>query len=153
MKNEKEKVFQALHDLVATCNDAAEGYGKAAKGVHDHEVSDYLARISGERARFASEVSDALAKHGEQPRTDLHEGGILHQGWVDLETRIRPKDQHDILEDCIRGDSGTLKHYDHALRLELPVDARSLLEEQRAAVEEDLRSVHDLLSRHKPQHA
>jgi hypothetical protein len=68
----------------------------------------------------------------------LHEGGILHRGWVDLEQRLRPKDDYEILQECIVGDTGTLKHYDHALAQDLPPSVRSFVEEQRTAVERDL---------------
>jgi hypothetical protein len=38
MINDK-KVSRAVHDLIATCNDAAEGFVKAAKGVHNSDLS------------------------------------------------------------------------------------------------------------------
>ncbi len=82
--NPNEKTLQALHDLVATNNDAAEGYAKAAKGVHDTDLSNWLAQASDDRGRFAGELSKAIKDMGGEPRLDLHEGGILHKGWVDL---------------------------------------------------------------------
>ncbi len=153
MADEQNRSLKSLHDLVATCNDAAEGYGKAAKGLHDRELSDKLAEISGERTRFAVDLESALSKLGGEVRNDLHEGGILHQGWVDLETRIRPKNQRDILEDCIRGDQGTLKHYQHAITQDLPQELRSVVGGQLAAVERDLQFLQTSLQRHHSQHA
>ncbi len=153
MPNHDEKTVQALHDLIATCNDAAEGYGKAAKGVHDKELSERLARISGEREQFAAELSGAVSNAGGEARNDLHEGGILHRGWVDLETRIRPKNQHDILQDCLRGDEGTLKHYQHLLDQQPALETRALVERQRTAIQGDLEFLRSSLAKHKSQHA
>ena len=153
MADDNDKVVRALHDLVATCNDGAEGYAKAAKGVHDTELVNWLVRISDERERFAADLTSAIRDLGGEPRTDLHLGGILHSGWVDLEQRVRPKDEREILQECIAGDTGTLKHYDHALAQELRPGTRSLVEQQRAAVERDLNSVQSRANRQKSQHA
>ena len=153
MPNDKNTALKALHDLAATSNDAAEGYAKAAKGVRDRELSDWLAHVSDDRQRFASDIVNALAQLGGHAGTDLHEGGILHRGWVDLEQSLRPKDDSEILGECIAGDSGTLKHYDHALQQDLPDPLRALLTEQRAAVQRDLSTLDRSAHRHKAHHA
>ena len=95
MPNDK-RTLKAVHDLIATCNDAAEGFGKAAKGVHDTDLSDWLAQASADRVRFAADLTRALKDIGEEPRFDLHEGGILHRGWVDVEQRLRSTEPHPI---------------------------------------------------------
>lgn len=153
MADQNTSVIKALNDLIATCRDAEEGYAKAAKGVHDHTLSDQLTDISGQRGQFGDELSQLVSSLGSQPATDAHYGGILHSGWVDLETRIRPKNEHDILEDCRRGDEGTLKHYGHALDQELPPEARALVERQRDAVQNDLNTLQNRISHGKGHHA
>lgn len=155
-----EKTLKALHDLVATCNDAAEGYAKAAKAVHDTDLSDWLASASADRERFAADLTHALEEMGEEPRLDLHEGGILHKGWVDLEQRLRSTEQHlhskddkEIIRECIAGDSGSLSHYDHALAQDLTPDLRSLIVEQRAAIRDTLVYLEDKVTRQRSQTA
>ena len=140
-----KKALKALHDLVATCNDAAEGFAKAAKGVHDTDLSNWLAQASTDRENFAADLSHAIKEAGDQPGFDLHEGGILHKGWVDLEQRLRStephlhsKDDKEIIGECIAGDSGSLNHYDHALAQELNQDLRSRIIEQRTSIEDNL---------------
>ena len=56
-----EKALKALHDLVATSNDAAEGFATAAEGVHDQELGDRLANISDERNQFGENLTAALS--------------------------------------------------------------------------------------------
>ncbi len=150
------KTLKALHDLAATCNDAAEGFAKAAKGVHDADLSNWLAQASADRERFAADLSRAVQEQGDQPRFDLHEGGILHKGWVDLEQRLRStephlhsKDDKEIIRECIAGDSGSLSHYDHALAQELTADLRSLIIEQRSSVEDNLVYLQSKVDRQK----
>jgi uncharacterized protein (TIGR02284 family) len=151
-----KKTLKALHDLVATCNDASEGFGKAAKGAHDPDLSDFLAQASADRERFASELSHAIRKLGEASELDLHEGGILHKGWVDLEQHLRSsgnnvqsKDDREIITECVAGDSGTLSHYDHALAQQLDDQLRSLIIEQRTTIGDDLVYLQSRLDRWK----
>lgn len=155
-----ERTLEALHDLIATCNDAAEGFAKAAKGVHDSDLSNWLAQASADRERFGADLTRALKEVGEEPRFDLHEGGILHRGWVDLEQRLRSTGQHlhskgdkEIVRECIAGDSGSLSHYDHALAQDLSPDLRALIVEQRAAVEDNLAYLQKKVSRQQSQSA
>lgn len=150
-----EKTAKALHDLIATCNDAAEGYGKAAKGVHDQDLSNWLTTASADRERFASDLSSALQDAGEPARLDLHEGGILHKGWVDLEQRMRSnephlhsKDDKEIVREVIAGDTSSLAHYDHTLDQELTPDLRSAIIEQRATVVDQLAYLETKATRH-----
>jgi uncharacterized protein (TIGR02284 family) len=153
MADHNPDVLKVLNDLIATCRDAEEGYAKAAKGVHDNALSDQLTEISGRRGQFADELSKVVSSLGGQSATDAHYGGILHRGWVDLETRIRPKNEHDILEDCRRGDEGTLKHFGHALEQTLPDEARAIIERQRSAVQNDVNTLQNRISHGKGHHA
>jgi uncharacterized protein (TIGR02284 family) len=140
-----ENALRALHDLIATSNDAAEGFAKAAKGVHDRELSDWLAAASNQREGFSAELNKELKNMGEEPRLDLHEGGILHKGWVDLEQRLRStaphlhsKDDKEIIRECLAGESGSLQHFDHALAQNLNEDVRALVVVQRTRLQDDL---------------
>jgi uncharacterized protein (TIGR02284 family) len=149
MAEERQTTARVINDLIATCHDAEEGYAKAAKGVHDHALSERLTAISGERGKFAEELRKVVSELGEPASSDAHFGGILHRGWVDLEARIRPKSVPEILANCRDGDQETLKHYEHALGAQLPDEIRALVAQQRDAVERDLAS----LDQHRSQNA
>jgi len=149
-----ENAVKALHDLIATSNDAAEGFGKAAKGVHDRELSDWLAAASNQREAFSADLTKELKNMGEEPRVDLHVGGILHKGWVDLEQRLRStaphlgsKDDGEIIRECIAGESGSLRHFDHALAQNLNEDVRALVLLQRTTVQDDLNYLQSRVNR------
>lgn len=158
--SENEKTVKALHDLIATSNDAAEGFAKAAKGVHDTELSDWLAAASNQRESFSGDLTKELKNMGEEPRLDLHVGGILHKGWVDLEQRLRSTEQHlhskddkEIIRECIAGESGSLSHFDHALAQNLNEDTRALVVEQRTRVDDDLTYLQSKAGRSQTQSA
>lgn len=147
MAEQRQTTARIINDLIATCHDAEEGYAKAAKGVHDHALSERLTAISGRRGQFAEELRKVVSGLGEPASSDAHFGGILHRGWVDLEARIRPKSVPEILSNCRDGDQETLKHYNHAVSEQLPDEIRAVVERQRDAVEADLESLEQHRSR------
>jgi uncharacterized protein (TIGR02284 family) len=128
-----------LNDLIATCLDSAEGFGKAAKGAHSDRLREQLTDIERSRAEFADQLMQLAGNLGFEPETTGHVGEILHRGWVDLETRIRPESDAHLIEECRRGEEGAMKHFESALaREEFPVGARGLVEQQREQIRADL---------------
>ena len=102
-------------------------------------MRDRLTEISGRRSQFADELRNLVSDSRAAVSTDAHYGGILHRGWVDLETRIRPESDGHLIEECRRGEEGTLKHFESALaREEFPAGARQLVEQQRERIRGDL---------------
>jgi uncharacterized protein (TIGR02284 family) len=139
-------IVSDLNDLISTCRDSEEGFGKAAKGVHDDRLRDVLTTDARVHADWADELARWVGQLGAHAAATPHWGGILHRGWVDLETRIRPKDDPSILEECERGEQTTIKHYDHALECELPEEVRAVVERQRADVDNWVKRLHVLQS-------
>jgi uncharacterized protein (TIGR02284 family) len=109
------KPAERTNDLISTCMDSNEGFLKAAKGVHDDELRDTLTRIANRRSEMADELRRSVQQIGARPAELGHAGGVLRGGWVDLEQRIRPKDDPALVADCRRGEDGTLTHYRTAL--------------------------------------
>jgi uncharacterized protein (TIGR02284 family) len=134
MPQAKDKLTQALNDLAATCRDAEEGYNKAAKGVHNDESRAIFDKYSKERAQFARELDELAQRLGGRAGETGHGGGVLRRGWVDLEQRIRPKDDAEIIRNCADGDEGSLIHYARALNLPFEEDVRATLRRHEAAI-------------------
>ncbi|HET8550735.1 MAG TPA: PA2169 family four-helix-bundle protein [Bryobacteraceae bacterium] len=128
-----------VNDLISTCMDSNEGFLKAAKGIHDDELRETLTRIANRRAEMADELRRSAEGLGGQPAQRGHGGGVLRGGWVDLEQRIRPKDDATFVAECRRGENGTLTHYRDALDSGvLPEDARGIAARHLAEIEQTL---------------
>lgn len=150
MSNTNQELTTILNDLIATCNDSWEGFGKAAKGVHDDGLRSWLTDVSLQREGFARRLSDEVRKAGGEPAHAGHGGGILHRGWVDLETRVRSKDDGEIRNECAEGEEATLGHYERAVDQNLPDDVRLIVERQFNEVQA---TVKQLREGHKAAHA
>ena len=131
-------ITDTLNDLIATCRDSEEGFGMAAKGVHSDNLRNRFTGIAGERSRFADELAEQVKKLGGTPAESAHLSGRQHRGWRELETSIRPKDDTTFLAECETGEENTLRHYEHALTLDLPIALRPIIERQRLSVQEAL---------------
>jgi uncharacterized protein (TIGR02284 family) len=149
MDNHKQLV-KILRDLAATCRDAEEGFNKAAKGVHNDEFRSILDRYSVERAKFASEWDELLRQHESEPGDQGHAGGPARRGWVELETRIRPKDDSEILQQAAAGDENALPHYEHALTaMGAVAGVRTLAERQMASIRSAVQRLRSLELQHQ----
>ena len=137
-------LIDTLNDLIATCMDSEEGFGKAAKGVHSDNLRHRFTGIARQRAEFADELAEEVRRMGAAPAAAGHQSGIQHRGWRELETSIRPKGDSDFLADCELGEENTLRHYEHALTRELPAEVRSVVERHRLAVQEALLELREL---------
>ena len=135
---------KTLSDLIASCRDSEEGFGKAGKGVHSDTLRNRFMGIARQRAIFANELAAQVAKLGETPPDSGHQSGIQQRGWRDLEENIRPKDDATFLGNCEQGEENTLRHYEHALTVNLPPAIRAIIERQRLAVQEALLELREL---------
>jgi uncharacterized protein (TIGR02284 family) len=131
-------ITRVLNDLIASCRDSEEGFGKAAKGVHSDQLRTRFIGIARERADFSDELAEEVRRLGGQPAESAHQSGVLHSGWRELEESIRPKDDASFVVECVNGEENTLRHYEHALTEDLPAPVRPVVERQRLAVQEAL---------------
>ena len=130
-----DELVKIFGDLAATCRDAEEGFNKAAKGAHSDDMRSAFDRYAVERAEFAAVWDRFAEQYGGASGETGHGGGVLRRGWSDLETRIRPADDHELAVHAAEGDEGGLKHFSHALESEiLPDDVRSEVQRQMASI-------------------
>ena|SRR2546421_12310275 len=135
---------QTMNDLIASCRDSEEGFGKAAKGTRDDNLRNRFIGIARQRADFADELTGEVRAAGGEPAISGHLSGIQHRGWRELETSIRPKNDMQFIEECTTGEENTLRHYEHALTLDLPESMRSIVERQHLTVQETLLQLRNL---------
>jgi uncharacterized protein (TIGR02284 family) len=129
-------LIDTLNDLIATCRNSEDGFGKAAKGVHSDNLRTRFTGIAQHRAEFADELAPHVHALGGAPAESGHQSGIQHRGWRDLEVSIRPRDDASILAACQTGEQNTVRHYTQALARDLPMAVRAVVNRQRLAIEE-----------------
>ena len=58
MATQTEEAVSVLNELIATCEDGAEGYKKAAQDVEESSLQTLFTTYSSQRAKFASRVAE-----------------------------------------------------------------------------------------------
>lgn len=105
-----DELVKILRGMASTCRDGEEGYNKAAKGAHSDAIRRTFDQFSLDRAEYAARWDRFVEQYGGASGDTGHGGGVLRRGWVDLETRIRPADDHELALHAAEGDEGSLKH-------------------------------------------
>ena len=142
MATSQENSTRVYHDLIEINKTATKGYQEAAEGVSSPQLKSELSRLSQQRAKFASELSQHASQYGiaaeehstiEGALTDA--AAAVHRGWINLKSAITGQDDAAILSECENGDATALKAYDTAMQTnDLPAPAKSFIEQQRSQI-------------------
>jgi uncharacterized protein (TIGR02284 family) len=141
MATPTENTARAYTDLVEINKTATKGYQEAAEGVTNPQLKSELGRLSQQRAQFASELSQHASQFGINTQDESTVEGALtdaaaavHRGWINLKSAITGQDDSAILGECETGDATALKAYETALSIDLPAQAKTVIEQQRSQI-------------------
>lgn len=129
-----DETINVIDKLIETCLDGQEGYRHAAEHTQTAELRDFFNRQSLERAKFAGEL-ESLAHHlGEaDPERSPSLSNKLQNAWFDLKQKLGGDDV-SILESVEAGEDNAKKHFQEALRADLPIDVHEIVETQTRSV-------------------
>jgi uncharacterized protein (TIGR02284 family) len=143
--NDKETIA-VLNDLIATCKDGVSGFRSAADAVKIPAIKAlFISRIASIE-QSASDLQAAVRRLGGDPTDSGHAAASLHRGWMNLKAAIAGKDDHEIIEEVIRGEESAIKHYSEAVQKNLPDPIRGLVQHQMQGALQNLASVRALLT-------
>ena len=130
MTLDNKDTISTLNGLIETCEDGVKGFRTAAEAVENSEAKAlFLARVTTiEKA--ASSLMSEVRRLGGDPEKGGSVAGAVHRGWIDLKAAVTGKDESAIVAECERGEDVAVKHYESALKKELPPDVRKMVESQ-----------------------
>jgi uncharacterized protein (TIGR02284 family) len=145
-----DQTIDVIEKLIETCRDGQEGYRDAAAHTQTAELKDFFNRQSLQRARFAGELESVALRLGESdPDRSPSIANKLHRAWFDLKQKFGGGDL-SILESVEAGEDNAKKHYQEALRADLPIDVHEIVDIQAHSVlaaHDQVRSLRDSLKR------
>ena len=65
-------IIDTLNDLISSCRDSEEGFGKAAKGCHSDDLRSRFIGIARQRADFADDLTTHVRELGGEPAESGH---------------------------------------------------------------------------------
>lgn len=130
MAEEATGYSSAVNKVIQVCYDAAESFRGTATAVEDFTLQSLFNELSSQRAGFANDLLTAVAEAGFKPEDSSGVLGTLHHGWITLKGVRTRHSEHQILEQTERSEDFSISRYHDALKYQLPVSLRSLLEAQ-----------------------
>ncbi len=123
-------VRRELTDLIHACQDARQGYERAAEEVGDQTYASAYRMYGQQRAQFAAELADAGAAYGvEWDESGTVEGGF-RRTWLKLKGMFTGGDAEEVTEAIIQIEEDTLAEYEDTLEHRLPPNVEGVVRRQ-----------------------
>ncbi len=141
MKNEireREIIEQTLNELLVKCNDAKEGFIKAAGLVDDPELKDLLMNRANQRIQFASDIENEILAYRASVDSSTSIISSFHRVWMEIQSTFN-SDARAIISECLRGEYASLEDYGNASIVDgLPGTTRAMVLRQKEAVRKSI---------------
>ncbi len=141
--------IDTLNKLIETCKDGEYGFKASA----DHAVDPQIKQLFDARAqdcrRAAAELQTLVVQRGGKPEDSGTAGGAVHRGWVAVKGTLSGYTDLAMLEETERGEDVALKSYRDALKEELPIEVRSIVEAQQQGVKRNHDQIRNLRDQHR----
>jgi len=111
-----QEIISDLRGLVNIVNDGKEGYASASEATDNLELKALFLKYSSQRAGYARELKDHMAKHGGDSENEV--GGFLgaiHRTWIDIKDALSSKQDQAILSAIETGEKAAIEKYDKVM--------------------------------------
>jgi uncharacterized protein (TIGR02284 family) len=141
------KVEATLIILVETLRDTQEGFKELGHRLHDGRAKHFFLEETQKRAEYAAELENELHRMGvhDVKATETH-GGKARLLWGKIQASMAGG-QKSLLSTAVEGDEAAGKKYAEALRQELPLQLREIVDRQYAHIQrahDEAQALYDL---------
>lgn len=145
---ENDEVIDTLNDLLESCRDGEYGFSTSADNAKSADLKAVLMRHAAESREAGLELQALIRQLGGEPEEGGTVSGALHRGWVSVRGTLSTYSDLSMLEECERGEDAALGHYRKALKENLPITVRSVVERQAQGAQrnhDQIRAMRDTL--------
>ncbi len=134
-----EKVEATLKDLIETLRDGHQGFMELAHRLQDESAKRFFLQETQVRSEYAAELENELHRMGvKDVKVSTSTSSKAHRFWGELKAKLGGGD-HALLDTAEQGEDAAKKAYADALKEELPMPVREMLDRQ----QEHILSAHD----------
>ncbi|MDO9438109.1 PA2169 family four-helix-bundle protein [Hydrogenophaga sp.] len=141
--------IDTLNKLIETCKDGEYGFKASADHAKEPQIKQLFDARSQDCRRAAAELQTLVVQRGGKPEDSGTAGGAVHRGWVAVKGTLAGYTDLAMLEETERGEDVALKSYRDALKEELPIEVRSIVEAQYQGVKRNHDQIRALRDQHK----
>ncbi|MDM0114038.1 PA2169 family four-helix-bundle protein [Variovorax sp. J22R133] len=139
-----DDVVDVLNDLLETTRDGGYGFLACAEEVEAPATKQLFLSRAEACSQGEAELIELITAYGGKPADGGTATGALHRGWVHVKGSLGANSELSILESCERGEDTAVAHYRKALKQNLPVDVRSVVQRQADGAQRNHDQIRDL---------
>jgi uncharacterized protein (TIGR02284 family) len=125
-----DKVESTLKDLIETLRDGHEGFTELGHHLQDGAAKRFFLEETQVRAEYAAELENELHRMGvKDVKVGTSTSSKAHRFWGELKAKLGGGD-HTLLATAEQGEDVAKKSYADALKEDLPLPVRELLDRQ-----------------------
>src|SRR5262249_20849408 len=144
------EIVRALNHCIEICTDGEKGYAAAAADVRAPALKASFQEKAKQRADFVLELQAVIQQLGGYPENEGTARGTVHRGWIDLRLAVEGREDHLLLEECVRGETAAIEAFKKAIQRTpldtLPRDLRSLVQRQYSTIQASLEEARQKLA-------
>lgn len=142
----KNKLKNNLKEVIEVCVDSSKGYEKAAEYIGNEDMKTIFNRLAQQRKLFIEELNtDAIKDLGIEFDTSAPVSGYFHDNWVESESKLKDRDDTEIMKEAVSGEENSLKVYNEAIQsVGMPDYISEKLKDQRSLIEGTKKQLHNL---------
>jgi uncharacterized protein (TIGR02284 family) len=130
-----DKVESALKNLVEVLRDGQEGFKELGHRLQSEDAKRFFLEETQRRAEYAAELENELHRMGvHDVKVSTSHTGKARLVWGELQASLAGG-QKALLSTAERGDEAAIKAYASALKEDLPLPVREMLDRQQAHIE------------------
>lgn len=144
-----KQTIHTLNNLIETCKDGEYGFKTSADHAQDPQIKSLFLTRSQDCRQAAAELQALVVQQGGKPEDSGTASGTVHRGWVAVKGALAGYTDLAMLEETERGEDTALARYRDALKEELPLDIRSVIEAQLQGVKRNHDQIRSLRNQFK----
>jgi len=148
---DNQEVITTLNSLLQTTKDGAKGFRTCAKDIKIGSLTPVFESSAQRCEEGAAELEAQIRKLGGEPVTSGSVSGTLHRRWTDIVSSVTGMEPHAVLEECERGEDAAMRHYEAALKENLPADVEAVVRRQYVGVKANHDLIHALRDQSAPR--
>ena len=144
-----DDAIDTLNNLLEICRDGEFGFTESAEHTKTQEVKSVFLQRAGDCRSAAAELQQLILEMGGEPEEGGTVSGAMHRGWVAVKGSLSGYSDIDMLEECERGEDVALAQYRKALKQDLPMQAKAVVERQAQGTQRNHDQIRDMRNIHR----
>ena len=141
--------IDTLNNLLEICRDGEFGFTESAEHTKTQEVKTVFLQRASDCRSAATELQELIIAMGGEPDEGGTVSGAMHRGWVAVKGSLSGYSDIDILEECERAEDVALAQYRKALKQDLPMHAKTVVERQAQGTQMNHDQIRNLRNIHR----